>query len=134
MRWWRRAGSIGDRSWTGTIGAPGAGGRAWAWRAGARLLEPLRWMGLNAILVFFFHGTAEALIDGVFWTPAGKPVSDDRCDKHDHQALLRWLKRDVLCTWIANEVWCTFAYVMLKIAVWFAVCWYLQRIKYFWKI
>ena len=36
-------------------------------RLGGVLFEPLRWMGMNAILVFTWHGLATVCLDMVFW-------------------------------------------------------------------
>ena len=94
-------------------------------------------MGMNAILVFFFHGTAEAIIDAVYWTPNGHPGQWDGHmggGKGERQAFLNWWKNDVMCEWIDDAAWCDWAYVASKMVVWFIACWYLVRIKYFWKI
>lgn len=42
-----------------------------------KMFRPLEYMGMNAILVFFWHGTAEAILHSVYVTTDADPLTPD---------------------------------------------------------
>ena len=95
--------------------------------------SPLQYMGMNAILVFFWHGPAEALLGSVYITDGVNQLDPN-------------LKRHTILTWVQNEAignivdggpsapLTTMIYVLLKITCFLIATWYLYKIKYFWKV
>lgn len=109
-------------------------GKTWWWFA-ACVFYPLQTFGMNSILAFFWHGTAESLLDVLYVNPpvAGQPNDDvprDRSylfgEKHG------WFNEEVLggLSHQRNQL----VYVMLKISCFMVVLWYCARVGYFWKV
>ena len=46
------------------------------------ILRPLEYMGMNAILVFFWHGTAEAILHSVYITTGSDPLAPNQ-ERHN---------------------------------------------------
>ena len=88
------------------------------------VLDPLRFMGMNAILVFTWHGLASSLLNVVYWQPDGEG------ERHN---LIKWLRSDVFSD-ADTCSGCQLAFVLCKIACFMVGCWYCARIGYFWKI
>lgn len=91
---------------------------------------------MNAILFFFWHGTAEAIINGVYvappkagggliWSPA-------------HGALLGqegWVHEGLLALLAPRDAAARqMLFVLLKLAVYLAVAVLCHKHKYFWKL
>ena len=99
-----------------------------------RFLYPMQCMGMNAILVFFYHGTAQSLLDIVYvQTPAvgGGWVQDKPINlfgrKHS------WFNEQVLGAIFEPHVG-QLVYVLLKISCFCAAMVYCKRVGYFWKV
>lgn len=98
-----------------------------------QLLSPLQFMGMNAILVFFWHGTAETLLNVVF--VAGPKVGGGS-NSPKYGALFGedgWFQEHVL-GFIEDVHVRQLVYVLLKIACFFVGTWLCYRRGYFWKI
>ena len=90
----------------------------------SRALAPLRYMGMNAILVFFWHGSATDLLDSVYW----------QGQTGEKYALVSGFQQHVVCSAIDSASACQLVFVLIKIACFCAACWVCVRIGYFWKI
>jgi len=88
------------------------------------LLSPLRFMGMNAILVFTWHGLASAVLNVLYWQPNGTG------EKHN---LIGWLRSDVFGG-ADTCAGCQLAYVLCKISCFAVGCWICARVGYFWKL
>lgn len=106
---------------------------------GAKLalpLFPFVAMGMNAILFFFFHGTAETLINSVYVPTTDKTL----CGDEGKCTLLPWIER----TWFAefdNDVGFyhdsprVLAYTLCKLTFGYLfAAWLLWKLNVFWKI
>ncbi len=97
------------------------------------LFSPLQYMGMNAILVFFWHGPAEAVLDSVYIT-YGDNQLDPNLKRH---TILDWVKNDVVGNLVdggASAPLTTMIYICLKIVCFLIATWRLYKMKYFWKI
>jgi heparan-alpha-glucosaminide N-acetyltransferase len=145
-----RGGTAEDCSSTGggRGDAQGRGGRFRGTQAVVRvqavlrqLLFPLEAMGMNAILFFFWHGTAEALINAVYYDPPAPGIED-----FTGGGVVRPIAASALLGesgWVHETLFKLFSddarvrqllFVLTKLAVYLAVavaCW---RRKYFWKL
>ena len=102
----------GGRLIAGGPPASSPSGKTWWWYAGA-LFYPLQTFGMNSILAFFWHGTAENLLDIVYVNPpiAGMPNNDLPKERsYLFKTKHGWFNREVLggLSHEANQ----FAYVM----------------------
>ena len=105
------------------------GSRGWArW-----LLFPLQCMGMNAILVFFWHGTAESLLDAVY---AADPTitSGGEGKRHVLFGTHGAFHQSVLGGFIADPAARQLVYVLLKICCFLLATFVCHRVGYFWKI
>ena len=103
------------------------------------LLFPLQAMGMNAILFFFWHGTAEAVINAVYYDapvagPAGYalalPVASTALLGEEgwvHEVLLKGVG-------IADAASRQLVFVLLKLVCYLAVAVACHRQRYFWKL
>eukprot|EP00937_MAST-01D_sp_MAST-1D-sp2_P005992 g5992.t1 len=107
-----------------TDGSTG-GGQGRRRRIASRALAPMRYMGMNAILVFFWHGSATDLLDAVYWQAQGDG---------EKYALVSGFQQHVVCGAIKGASVCQLVFVLIKIACFCAACWLCARIGYFWKI
>jgi len=104
------------------------------------LFEPLRWMGMNAILVFAWHGLATVCIDMLYW---------DEGVANDGTSINGGSKRQNLTGWLADSVFggagdayaqtghcaeCQLWFVLCKIGCFALGCGYCAKIGYFWKL
>lgn len=98
------------------------------------LLSPMQYMGMNAILVFFWHGTAESVLDVVYLqTPKiGGGYVESR-PGYLFGERVGWFNRIILGSWLEPEL-AQLIYVLLKISCYAIAMWYCQKIGYFWKI
>jgi len=95
------------------------------------LLAPLEMMGMNAILVFFWHGTAEALLNAVYVAP---PHAGGRfAARGGLEGDQGWIYLHAL-SFIPDLVVRQIVYVLLKIACFAVATWICYRKRYFWKI
>ena len=103
-------------------------------RMASLIFKPLQCMGMNAILVFCWHGPAEQLLEFVYVTDTSNPLLDNP----KKYTLLSWFQRDVIggITGDAdmNDGPTSLLYVMVKLAIYFAVTMHLAKIGYFWKV
>ena len=100
------------------------------------LLFPLEAMGMNAIFFFFWHGTAEAIINAVYFDPPAPggglvhPVAST--------ALLGetgWVHEGLLKVFAPHDAATRqLVFVILKLAVYLAVAVECHRRRYFWKL
>lgn len=105
-------------------------------RACARkLCAPLEYMGMNSILVFFWHGTASALINAFYWAPPAvgggyqwEPREGALCD--DKGVIYHKLLSAVIADAAVRQL----VYVLLKIACFMIGTWICFKQGYFWKI
>ncbi|CAE8698321.1 unnamed protein product [Polarella glacialis] len=111
---------------------PRVAGRRRESRSTARkLLAPLEMMGMNAILVFFWHGTAEALLG---WVYVASPLDPpDGSTKYPQGTILGWIHEDLL-GFLADPASRQLVYVLLKVAAFMVATWLCHRRGYFWKI
>ena len=58
------------------------------------MFRPLQYMGMNAILVFFWHGPASALIHAIYLTTGPDPTDDSK--SNTRYTLIWWLKNDAI--------------------------------------
>ena len=97
------------------------------------LLSPLQYMGMNAILIFFWHGTAESVLDGAYWqTPKMGGGYEELAPQYLFGERQGWFNRVVL-GWMDPEP-AQLVYVLLKIGCYAVAMWYCYRVGYFWKI
>ena len=94
------------------------------------VLSPFQYMGMNAILVFFFHGPAEAAIHAVYTTRGPDPLQQDQA----RYTLLTWIRDSAIAAVVGSGPPAQFVYVLLKVACFMAVPAWCFRIKYFWKL
>ena len=103
-------------------------------------LFPLEAMGMNAILFFFWHGTAEALINAVYFDPPAPgtgPHGTNLTRPVARSALLGesgWVHESLLALLSGDPRVRQLLFVLIKLAVYLAVavgCW---RRRYFWKL
>ena len=91
-------------------------------------------MGMNAILVFCWHGPAEQLLESVYVTDTSNPLLDNP----KKYTLLSWFQKDVIGGIMGdadmNDGPTSLLYVMTKLAIYFAVTMHLAKIGYFWKV
>ena len=99
-----------------------------------QVLFPLQAMGMNAILFFFWHGTAEVLINAFYYDP---PVPGGGLSQPVEGASLLgphgWIHEQLLGGF-GGEATRQLVYVLMKLVVYLCVavaCW---RAKYFWKL
>ena len=97
-----------------------------------RILFPLQAMGMNAILFFFWHGTAEAVLNTVYFVRPRSGAQPTDAEKYSG-TLLGWLRESGLA-WVGGQQEQQAAYVLLKLFVYLAVAVLLHRRNYFWKI
>ena len=113
--------------------ASGAGGRLRA--CARRLCAPLEYMGMNSILVFFWHGTASALLNAFYWAPPA--VGGGHQWENAHGALCDdegLIYRKLLAAVVADHALRQLVYVLLKIACFMVGTWACFKTGYFWKI
>lgn len=98
-----------------------------------RLFSPLQYMGMNAILVFFWHGLAQTLLNIMYVAPPqvgggfADPAKGAIFDKDG------WFFQDAL-GFIDDLAVRQLVYVLLKICCFFVGAWLCFRHGYFWKI
>ena len=98
------------------------------------LFSPMQYMGMNAILVFFWHGTAENVLDGIYvHTPKIGGGYEEVVPSYLFGERVGWFNRVILGSWLAPEV-AQLVYVLLKITCYSVAMWYCQKIGYFWKV
>ena len=101
------------------------------------IFRPLQDMGMNAILVFFWHGTASAVLDAVYVAPPGHDdfsVRKGLCVAPKRDNLTGWIKGTLIDSVIADPAAAQLVYVLLKIACFFVATRICARVGYFWKI
>ena len=111
-------------------------------RAVARFQARLRWLlfpleatGMNAILFFFWHGTAEALLDAAYVQPprpAGAEAAP-RVNLGADSSVEGWLGTDVL-GWVEDHAARQLLFMALKLACYMLVAVACYRNEYFWKL
>lgn len=101
-----------------------------------RVLSPMEMMGMNAIFIFFWHGTAEAIIAAFWWHT---PKYDDQHPAHT--SFNEWIRDDVIgwalacdsdnykCQPQVQLIWVLFKIVCFTVATW--ICY---RKGIFWKV
>ena len=96
--------------------------------------RPFQYMGMNAILVFFYHGTAEAIVNTVYVSPGENYVNPLPPNKE--YSLLSFVHDEVYggITGDPHAPATQLLYVLTKIGCFMAATWYLFTIKYFWKV
>ena len=99
------------------------------------LLFPFEAMGMNAIFFFFWHGTAEAIINAVYIDPPafGGALSH----KKESGALLGKdgvIRSHIFCSWFGDAAAAQLCLVLLKIGVFLSIACACHRYQYFWKI
>ena len=98
------------------------------------LFKPLQCMGMNAILVFCWHGPAEQLLEFVYITDTNNPLLDNP----NKYTLLSWFQQDVLGSITGdsdlNDGGTSLLYVTVKLTIYFLVTMHLAKIGYFWKV
>eukprot|EP00949_MAST-11_sp_MAST-11-sp1_P001627 g1627.t1 len=94
------------------------------------IVSPLVAVGMNAILVFCWHGPAESLLEAVYI----RPVAIGDAPPNDKHTIIDLLRHGILGAMITDLRWVQFVYVMLKIGTFTAVMVYCRKIGYFWKI
>eukprot|EP00945_MAST-04E_sp_MAST-4E-sp1_P002152 g2152.t1 len=100
----------------------------------ASFFRPFQYMGMNAILVFFYHGTAEYILNSVYVTPGKNQVNPD--PPLEEHSILTFL-HDTICGGIVGgekKPEAQLLYVLFKISGFLGLAWYLYKIKYFWKV
>ena len=103
------------------------------------LLEPVQRMGKNAILVFFLHGSLEAVINGVYVNPpkVGGGFEFSLAEQYKG-ALLEdggWIRDGLLRGMgISDLATRQIVYVVLKVAGYMALTWWCFAWGYFWKV
>ena len=99
-----------------------------------RLLFPLEAAGMNAILIFFWHGTAECIINALYVDP---PLPGDQESWPKAQGALLgsdgWIRAYAL-SWIGTKEDAQMAMVLLKIAGFLGAACLCHKRGYFWKI
>ena len=102
------------------------------------LLFPLQAMGMNAILFFFWHGTAEAVINAVYFDAPVPGPPGTLAHPVPRTALLGeegWVHEGLLTgLGIADAASRQLVFVLLKLACYLAVAVACFRWKYFWKL
>ena len=97
----------------------------------AVIFTPLRWMGMNAILIFTWHGLATAVLNSVYWQ------SETQSKRHN---LVDWLQDDVFGVRTLTNggqgrcANCQLCFVLFKIACFALATGYCARVGYFWKL
>ena len=98
------------------------------------LFKPLQCMGMNAILVFCWHGPAEQLLEFIYITDTNNPLLDNP----NKNTLLSWFQQDVLGSITGdsdlNDGGVSLLYVIVKLTIYFLVTMHLAKIGYFWKV
>tara|TARA_B110000285_G_C14809275_1_gene461190 strand:- start:57 stop:653 length:597 start_codon:yes stop_codon:yes gene_type:complete len=95
------------------------------------ILRPFEYMGMNAILVFFWHGLAEAILHSVYITTGSDPLTPGQ-ERHN---LLTFIHDQIIGNICNQNAKATqMIYVILKVFCFMGATWYLYKIKYFWKI
>ena len=98
------------------------------------LLSPLQYMGTNAILIFFWHGTAENVLDVVYWqTPQVGGGYVNVVPGYLFGERDGWFNR-VLLMGIFSPEFAQLVYVLLKIGCYAVAMWQCYKNGYFWKI
>ena len=96
--------------------------------------SPMQYMGMNAILIFFWHGTAESLLDVLY---VQQPKIGGGYESEIKGYLFGegdgWFNSVVLGS-MMNPNAAQLVYVLLKIGLYSIAMWYCYRIGYFWKI
>eukprot|EP00933_Yihiella_yeosuensis_P010780 TRINITY_DN11761_c0_g1_i3.p1 TRINITY_DN11761_c0_g1~~TRINITY_DN11761_c0_g1_i3.p1 ORF type:complete len:136 (-),score=16.76 TRINITY_DN11761_c0_g1_i3:137-544(-) len=97
------------------------------------LLAPFEMMGMNAILIFFWHGTAEALICSFF---IQKPVANSTPSVGNDMGptLLGWLRDGLIGCVVVDHSQRQLMFVLMKVCCYMIATWICYRRKYFWKI
>jgi len=98
-----------------------------------KMLSPLQMMGMNAILVFFWHGTAETLLDVVFVAEPKTGGGTRNPEKGSLFGEYGWFHEHAL-GFIDDLQFRQLVYVLLKIGCFFVGTWLCYRRGYFWKI
>ena len=120
-----------------------AGARRRRRAAASWLLAPLRYMGMNAILVFFWHGTATTLLNAVYWQ--GPDDSDKRYaligDGHKGSKFVSGFRDQVVCAAMhdhngitSKDSPCQLAFVLIRIMCFCLATYICARVGYFWKL
>ena len=104
---------------------------------------PLRYMGMNAILVFFWHGTATTLLNAVYWQ--GPSASDTKYaligDGHKGSKFVSGFRDRVVCAAIhdhdgvmSKDSPCQLVFVLVRILCFCLATYMCARAGYFWKL
>jgi len=109
-------------------------------RAARRACAPLEYMGMNSILVFFWHGSASALLNAVYYAPPA--VGGGTTWSAAHGALCEadggepdgWLFHSMLRAIVPDPVPRQLVYVLLKVGCFMVGTWACFKCGYFWKI
>merc|ERR1711865_1200326 len=96
-------------------------------------LSPMQYMGMNAIMVFFWHGTAEVLLNVVYVAAPKVGGGNASRDKGAMFGEEGWFHSHVL-GFIDDIQLRQLVYVLLKIACFCVGTWLCFRRGYFWKI
>ena len=99
-------------------------------------LYPLEAMGMNAILFFFWHGTAEAVINAFYCDP---PVAGGGLERPKARTALLgeegWVHEELLLSLgLEKAAARQMALVLCKLVVYLVVAVVLARRRYFWKL
>ena len=96
-----------------------------------KCVSPLVSLGMNAILLFCWHGPAEELLESVYVQP--EPIGNAR-NVAKHGTLIRVLQKDILQGIFQEKRYAMLVYVILKIVA-FTIALHIARKRgYFWKI
>ena len=97
---------------------------------------------MNAILVFFWHGTATTVLNAVYWQ-AGSPPSEvaDRYTIVGGEKGIVGFRDRVVCSVVSDggklsshSSPCQLVFVLIKITCFCLACWLCARHGYFWKL
>ena len=90
---------------------------------------------MNAILFFFWHGTAEAVINAFYCDP---PVAGGGLQRPVARTALLgqegWVHEELLRAFLPDAAARQLVFVLVKLAVYLAVAVALARRRYFWKL
>ena len=87
---------------------------------------------MNAILVFFWHGTAEAVLHYPYITLGDDPTAD--YPPNERHTILTLVHDNIIGNIWDDPASVEMVYVLFKVACFMAATWYLAKIGYFCKI
>ena len=94
------------------------------------VLSAFQYLGMNAILVFFLHGPAEAVIHAVYTTGGPDPIAQGAA----RYTLITWLRDTVIASAVGGGAPAQLVYVIVKVICFMAMAAWCARVGYFWKL